>query len=141
MKHFLLIFLFIFSSFSFCLSEEVIISPNELPDNVKTFVQKYFPNTNIMYAEIDYNEYEIRLNNGTEIEFDKNAEWKEIKTYQNFPIEILPSYIIQIVKKIYPDTFIIKAEKIWDGFEIKTSNMMEIYIDNKGNILGQKYDD
>lgn len=140
MKHFLLTFLFIFSSFSYCLSEEVIISPNELPSNVKALVEKYFPGTNIMYAEIDYNEYEIRLNNGTEIEFDKNGEWKEIKTYQNFPTEILPKYAVLAIKKMYPNAFIIKAEKIWGGFEIKTNNMMEIYIDNKGNILGQKYD-
>ena len=59
MRKLLLTFLFIISSFSYCLSEEFIISPNELPDNIKTFVQKYFPGTSIMYAEIDYNEYDL----------------------------------------------------------------------------------
>ena len=38
------------------------------------------------------------------------------------------------------EDFIIKVEKIWNGYEIKTSNMMEIYVDNKGKILGQKFD-
>lgn len=140
MRKFLLTFLFVFSSFSYCLSEEIIISPNELPDNIKTFVQKYFPGTSIMYAEIDYNEYDIRLNSGTEIEFDRSGEWKEIKAYQNFPTELLPKAAVKAIKKTYPDAFIIKAERIWNGFEIKTNNMMEIYIDNNGSILGQKYD-
>lgn len=140
MRKLLLTFLFIISSFSYCLSEEIIISPNELPDNIKTFVQKYFPGTSIMYAEIDYNEYDIRLNSGAEIEFEKSGEWKEIKAYQNFPTELLPKSAVQAIKKTYPSAFIIKAEKIWHGFEIKTNNMMEIYVDSKGNILGQKYD-
>ena len=64
MKKLLLTVLFIFSSFTYCLSDEIIISPNELPNTVKEFVQKFFPGTSIMYAEIDYNEYDIRLNSG-----------------------------------------------------------------------------
>ncbi len=140
MKKLLFIILFLFSSFAYSLAEEIIISPNDLPENVKTFVQKYFPGTNIMYAEIDYNEYDIRLNSGTEIEFYKNGEWKEIKSYQNFPAEILPTPVVQAIKKAYPKSLIIKAEKIWNGFEIKTNNMIEIYIDSKGKILGQKID-
>lgn len=140
MKKLLLTVLFIFSSFTYCLSDEIIISPNELPNTVKEFVQKFFPGTSIMYAEIDYNEYDIRLNSGAEIEFDKSGDWKEIKTYQNFPTEIIPTPAVQAIKKQYPGAFIIKVEKIWNGYEIKTSNMMEIYIDNKGKILGQKFD-
>ena len=93
-----------------------------------------------MYAEIDYNEYDIRLNSGAEIEFDKSGDWKEIKTYQNFPTEIIPTPAVQAIKKQYSGAFIIKVEKIWNGYEIKTSNMMEIYVDNKGKILGQKFD-
>ena len=47
---------------------------------------------------------------------------------------------MQAIKKAYPKSLIIKAEKIWNGFEIKTNNMIEIYIDSKGKILGQKID-
>ena len=42
MKKLLLTVLFIFSSFTYCLSDEIIISPNELPNTVKEFVQKFF---------------------------------------------------------------------------------------------------
>ena len=41
----------------------------------------------------------------------------------------------------HPQAFIIKAEKTWNGYEIKTSNMMEIYVTPNGQIMGQKFDD
>lgn len=141
MKKIITTFLFIAFSYTFCLADEIIISPNELPQNIKNFISQYFPGTNVMYAEIDYNEYNVRLNCGTEIDFTKNGEWKEIKAYQNFPTELLPANAVQSIKKQYPQAFIVKAEKNWNGFEIKTSNMMEMYFDKHGKLLGQQFDD
>lgn len=119
---------------------DMVITKDKLPDNIKTFVKQYFPGTIIIYAEMDYNEYKIRINSGAEIEFDINGAWKEVKSFQNFPIEILPKNIIKELKKQFPSARIIKVERIWNGYEIKLSNMTEIFIDNSGKIKKFEYD-
>ena len=109
--------------------------------NIKSFVKTYFPGTVVMFAEQDYNEYKIRLNNGVEIEFDINGAWKEVKSFQNFPTELLPKMIVNSIIRTYPNVNIIKVERIWNGYEIKLSNMMELFIDKSGNIVASQFDD
>ncbi len=117
------------------------IAPNALPENVTKFLSDNFKNASIMKAEQDSDSYEVKMNSGAEIEFYSNGEWKEIKTYQNFPENVLPAAVVQAVKNAQPQASIIKAEKTWNGFEIKTSNNMEIYVTQNGQIMGQKFDD
>ena len=120
---------------------DMVIAPDALPANVKQFIQANFPTSNIMFAEQDYDSIEVKLNTGVEVEFYINGDWKEIKAYQNFPTAVLPAPVADAVKNAHPQAFIIKAEKTWNGFELKTSNMMEIYITANGQIMGQKFDD
>ena len=120
---------------------DMVITPDALPANVKQFIASNFPDANVMYAEQDYDSIEVKLNTGVELDFYVNGDWKEIKTYQNFPTAVLPAPVTEAVKNAHPQAFIIKAEKTWNGFEIKTSNMMEIYITANGQIMGQKFDD
>lgn len=120
---------------------DMMVTPESLPANVKQFIQTNFPNANIMYAERDYDSIEVKLNTGVELDFYVNGDWKEIKTYQNFPTSVLPAPVTEAVRNAHPQAFIIKAEKTWNGYEIKTSNMMEIYITANGQIMGQKFDD
>lgn len=120
---------------------DMYVAPQALPANAKNFISKFFPQAGIIAVEQDYDGFEVKLNTGAEIDFYANGDWKDIKTYQNFPVGALPANVVAAVKKAHPQAFIIKAEKQWGGFEIKTSNMMEIYINNQGQILGQKFDD
>lgn len=140
MKNFFIILSLIIVSFSYCYAD-MVISPDKLPSNVKSFVKTYFPGTIVMFAEQDYNEYKIRLNNGVEIEFDINGAWKEVKSFQNFPTELLPKNIINSITKTYPNVNIIKVERMWNGYETKLSNMMELFIDKNGNIVASQFDD
>lgn len=140
MKKFFTILSIVLLSFSYCYAD-MVINPEKLPNNVKSFVKTYFPGTIVMFAEQDYNEYKIRLNNGVEIEFDINGAWKEVKAFQNFPSELLPKVIINSIIKTYPNVNIIKVERIWNGYEIKLSNMMELFIDKNGNIVASQFDD
>lgn len=139
MKNFFIILSLMIVSFSYCYAD-MVVSFDKLPNNIKSFVKTYFPSTVVMFAEQDYNEYKIRINSGAEIEFDINGAWKEVKSFQNFPIEILPKNIIKELKKQFPSARIIKVERIWNGYEIKLSNMTEIFIDNSGKIKKFEYD-
>lgn len=137
----ILVFTFAFmmaASFAFA---DMMVAPNTLPAKITEFVKNNFSNAQIMYAERDYDSFEVKLNTGVELDFYANGEWKEIKTYQNFPTQALPEAVVQAVTNLHPQAFIIKAEKTWNGYEIKTSNMMEIYVTPNGQIMGQKFDD
>ena len=122
---------------------DMMIAPNALPPKITQFINANFAGAQIMYAEQDFDSFEVKLNTGVELDFYTNGDWKEVKTYQNFPTQILPAGVVQAVKgaHAHPQAFIIKAEKTWNGYEIKTSNMMEIYVTPNGQIMGQKFDD
>lgn len=132
--------LFLFSAF--LMADDIYIMPEQLPQNALQFIQKYFPNVNILYAEMDKKGYEVQLSNGVEIEFLRNGEFKEIEgNYVALPFEILPQSVANTVGKTYPNTVITKIKRKWNFYEIKLNNMMELYIDANGQLLGQKFDD
>ncbi len=132
--------LFLFSAF--LIADDIYIMPEQLPQNALQFIQKYFPNVNILYAEMDKKGYEVQLSNGVEIEFLRNGEFKEIEgNYVALPFEILPQSVANTVGKTYPNTVITKIKRKWNFYEVKLNNMMELYIDANGQLLGQKFDD
>ena len=132
--------LFLFSAF--LMADDIYIMPEQLPQNALQFIQKYFPNVNILYAEMDKKGYEVQLSNGVEIEFLRNGEFKEIEgNYVALPFEILPQSVANTVGKTYPNTVITKIKRKWNFYEVKLNNMMELYIDVNGQLLGQKFDD
>ena len=132
--------LFLFSAF--LMADDIYIIPEQLPQNALQFIQKYFPNVNILYAEMDKKGYEVQLSNGVEVEFLRNGEFKEIEgNYVALPFEILPQSVANTVGKTYPNTVITKIKRKWNFYEVKLNNMMELYIDANGQLLGQKFDD
>ena len=132
--------LFLFSAF--LMADDIYIMPEQLPQNALQFIQKYFPNVNILYAEMDKKGYEVQLSNGVEIEFLRDGEFKEIEgNYVALPFEILPQSVANTVGKTYPNTVITKIKRKWNFYEVKLNNMMELYIDANGQLLGQKFDD
>ncbi len=137
-KIFILLFLFN----ALLLADDIYIFPEQLPKNALEFIQRYFPNVSILYAEMDKKGYEVQLSNGVEIEFLRNGEFKEIDgNYVAIPFEILPQTVANTVRRTYPNTVITKIERKWNLYEIKLNNMMELYIDANGQLLGQKFDD
>jgi len=61
-------------------NHDVMISVSQLPSAAKTFVQKQFPGKKILYAQQDGNfkaKFETRLDDGTEIEFDRIGNWEK----------------------------------------------------------------
>ena len=134
------VLLFLFSAF--LMADDIYIMPEQLPQNALQFIQKYFPNVNILYAEMDKKGYEVQLSNGVEVEFLRNGELKEIEgNYVALPFEILPQSVANTVSITYPNTVITKIKRKWNFYEVKLNNMMELYIDANGQLLGQKFDD
>lgn len=49
-----------------------------VPAKIKSYVQKSFPNNNIVQINKDSKGYEVELTNGIEVKFNKNAEFIKI---------------------------------------------------------------
>ena len=83
-------------------ADGMYVPPGQLPTNIIQFINSYFPNSTIVYAEMDRKSYEIGLDNGVEIEFLRNGDLKEIEgnaTCSHVPvtncIKKRPTVIIQ----------------------------------------------
>ena len=59
-----------------------IIPASQLPAAATTFINEYFPGQTISYAKIDKEfrgiKYEVRLNNGVKLDFDKKGKWDKV---------------------------------------------------------------
>ena len=118
-----------------------IVPVDSIPQAAKSLIAEHFPGKAAQFAKADFNEYEVQLNDGTEIEFTGSGEWKEIKAYAGVPAGVFPRPIADYVSQAYPNVPILKAEKEWRGYELKLANRMEMYFDSSGRFLGQKFDD
>ncbi len=109
------------------------IENSRLPLSATTFIQKHFPSTGIRQAaeESDYKKkgYTVWLENGIEIEFDRQGEWKEINSNATLgiPEAIVPAEILDYVRQQYPQNKITNIEKQKRGeYEIELDNGVEI---------------
>ena len=114
---------------------------SSIPQNAQNFIKQHFPNIKVTFIERDWEDIEVYLENGTQIDFFPNGDWKEVKCYGNMPATILPANVMNTIRRTYPNAAIVKIEKQFTIFEIKLNNMMELYVDNNGQLLGQKWDD
>ena len=111
---------------------------------ITEFVKTYFPKASVLIVKPEHDEYEVRLSDGTELEFTRNFEWKKIdcehsNTYTAVPAELVPEQIATYVKTNFVDQSITKIEKKRKGWEIELSNELEIKF-NK-NFVVTKIDD
>ena len=107
---------------------------------INTFVETYFPQVGILKVEMEENEYEVKLTDGTEITFNLAFEWKSIdcdesSVYGVVPTELVPEQISTFVATNYPNQHIDKIEKKANGWEIELSNGVEIEFDSNFNVI------
>jgi hypothetical protein len=111
---------------------------------IQQFVSTYFPQATILFTQSDGSEYEVKLSDGTEIEFTRKGEWKSIdckhsNIYTSVPEALIPVEIANYVKTNFTDEDIIKIDKDRREWEIELSNRLEIKFDKKFRVL--EFDD
>jgi len=113
------------------------IPVEQLPKEAKTFISTHFQNKKAVYAEKDWNSFECRLNDGTEIEFNKKGVWKKVDcNSQAIPAAIIPAAIQKYVKENFADSKITKIEKEGSGYEVGLSNDLDLKFNDKGKMIG-----
>ena len=94
---------------------DMMVAPNALPGKITQFVNANFPGAQVMYAERDYDSFEVKLNTGVELDFYANGDWKEVKTFQNFPTQILPAAVALLTHKL----LLLKLKKLGMVMKLK----------------------
>ena len=122
-------------------ADDFPIPVSQLPVSVKEFAQNYFPDLKIIYAERDNEmggkKYEIRLSDGTKIEFDRKGKWDKVDCIMNaVPQALIPETIAACVEATFPDNVITKIDKERYGYEIELSNDLELKFNKRGNLIG-----
>lgn len=112
-----------------------------LPEGVTAFIQQYFPGATVVRVETDSEhggvEYEVNLNDGTEVDFDVNNQWEKVDCRTKaVPAALVPKAIAGYVKSNYQNLSITKIHKEHYGYEIELSNGLDLNFDRSGQFMG-----
>ena len=111
--------------------EEHKISPDKLPEAAKTF---------ITFAEKEKDDgvvkYNVRLSDGTEIDFDKDGVWTSVDCeFSVLPDGILPASISEYITANYPQAKAYKADKELGGYEVTITGGLELLFNSAGEFI------
>ncbi|MBR0116590.1 MAG: PepSY-like domain-containing protein [Prevotella sp.] len=122
-------------------ADDRVIPIQQLPAAAQTFVQNTFPGKGIAYATIDRDfgktTYDVRLNDGTEVDFDSKGTWDKVDCgFSAVPAQLVPVAIANYVKANYAGATIVKIDKERHGYDIELSNDLELKFNKQGQLIG-----
>ena len=144
MKRIIATFILLAGVTSMAMADERPITVNSLPKAAIEFINGNFPNVPVVLATVDREimdtDYEVRLEDGTTIDFDGKGRWVEVSNKRNaLPASVLPKPIAAYIKSNYPSERCLKIEKNSHSYETKLTNGLELVFTLDGKMIG--YDD
>ena len=122
-------------------NDKVTNNINELPQVSRTFLNNYFNGNKVSHIKIDkdlflVDSYDVILTDGTSVEFNRDGEWKEVKSFQqNIPDTLIPAEIRQYVSQNYPGQKIMTVERGKRKVSVDLANGLELKFDLNGNLI------
>ena len=107
------------------------ISVNALPAKAQTLLSNHFNNQKVMLATIESGvvsrSYDVVLQNGTKLEFDKKGNLKEIDCKHGIvPALLIPQAIRNYLKENYPAQAVKKIEMNKNEYEVELINGLDL---------------
>lgn len=107
------------------------ISVNTLPIKAQILLTNYFGNQKVALAAIESGvvnkSYDVVLQNGTKLEFNKKGELTEIDCKQGVvPVNLIPLSIKNYLQNNYPGQSVKKLEIKKKEYEVELSNGMDL---------------
>ena len=124
-----------------CARDRVTQDVSVLPTEARDMIKIHFPKSMISYLKVDKplfrtEGYEVRLSDGTELEFNTKGQWTEVECHPlSVPSGIIPESIRKYFGRYYGDQKVTKIKHNRRGYELKLSNGLEVEFDNMGNFL------
>ncbi|MFD1165632.1 PepSY-like domain-containing protein [Sphingobacterium daejeonense] len=145
MKKLLLSITLLFSIAALMISceKETVVSEGNLPNTAAQFLSKNFNGVKILSVVEEKEglsglEYDVLLENGIEIKFNKNGEWLDIDAQNDsaaLPDSLIPTSILSYVKQNYPNTGINSIETARHGYDVELTNGLDLEFDKDGKFI------
>lgn len=119
--------------------DSYVIDRSKLPKEAQQMLSEHFPKAKISSIKIDRHllkktDYDVKLTNGTKVEFSNAGKWKSVDCKNRaVPEALVTKAIRKYVDKNHSGQKIVKIEKKASGHEIRLSDGTEL----KFNLLGQ----
>lgn len=119
--------------------DKYTLDRDQLPQPAREMLEEYFPKAKIAMIKIDKHllrktDYDVKLVNGTKIEFSNAGKWTSVDCKDRaVPDKLIMKPIRNYVNKNYAGVKIVKVVKKSSGYIISLSDGIEL----KFNLLGQ----
>ena len=109
---------------------------DSLPGEAVKFVKEYFPTLKVLQVKAEYDEYDVKLTDSVNLEFDRKGNWKEIKCRRSaVPDAVVPVLILSYIKGNYPGIPIMQIERSKWGYELQLAGDLELEFDRNCNFV------
>ncbi len=123
------------------------LNRDDLPEEAREFLTTHFPKGKVSMIKVDKHllkktDYDVKLVNGTKIEFNNAGKWTSVdcKT-REVPEALVIRPIRKYIERNFPDTKIVKIEKKTFGFELELSDGIEVKFDHLGTFKSVEMND
>ncbi|MDR0395338.1 MAG: PepSY-like domain-containing protein, partial [Tannerella sp.] len=125
--------------------DDVLIGENELPSEAKAFIATHFPSARFVWGEKDRGGYEVRLDDGFELDFSLDGTWDNVdgnhmKEVPASVMALVPERISAYIAENYQGAAVTKIDKEHNrrgkhtGYEITLNNYYsELIFGPEGN--------
>lgn len=118
---------------------ETLLSNNEIPSAILSYIDLHFPDNSIIRAKKETDRgrvsYEISLQGHFELEFNKDLQIVEIDGSSKLPDSVIPEPILAYVVVNYPDNVITDWELKANQQEVGLDNNIDLIFDLNGVFL------
>ncbi|MGM9853418.1 MAG: PepSY-like domain-containing protein [Muribaculaceae bacterium] len=113
----------------------------QLPAEARLIIVETFGQNKINHIKIDEDmygtSYDVILNNGTELEFDRQGRLTEVEAGRNgVPAKLVPAPIRAYVKANYKNAKITSLDINRDHYEVGLAGGLDLRFDKNGRFLG-----
>lgn len=138
------LFLTLFVALTLCLSACADGRPipfEQLPANAQLVVTQNFVKENILIVTMDSEffgtEYEVRFNDGKELDFDSKGNVIKVDCkYERVPDALIPAEVLQQVQASYPNAFITEWKRDDGQWKAELSNTLELIFNKRYQLVG-----
>lgn len=142
MKKILFLIALVVGSIQLAMADDVVTRDvNQLPLAARELIDKQFSHRKVDFIKIEKDlfeetSYEVKLDDGTELEFNSKGGWVEIDAKDDdVPSEFIPESIQKYMKDHYKGEKIVKIERDRKGYELTLENGLEVNFDQFGKFL------
>lgn len=116
------------------------IQVKDLPQIAQTILSQHFNGQKVVLATVETSlidrSYDVVLQNGTKLEFDKNGRVTEVVCKQGVvPAELIPTAINHYLQENYPDQKVWKIEIQKNEYEVELTNGLEISFNKRYQVI------